>query len=106
MLPPTVYKLLFDSSPVPEYLFSPSDDPVILAVNDATLALFGCTRGSLVGKRVFEVFPSDPREGSATGQSAVRDSLARVLASGKPDELAMQRYPIPVVGADGEAAFE
>ena len=104
MLPPTVYKSLFDNSPVAEFLLSPSDDPVILAVNDTALAIVGRTRESLVGRRHFNAFPDGPGDGG--GEQNVRASLARVLATGKPDEIALQRYPIRVPGGGDQEVFE
>ncbi|PPJ40472.1 hypothetical protein, partial [Pseudoxanthomonas sp. KAs_5_3] len=41
-----------------------------------------------------------------TGETDLRRSLARVVATGQPDRLPAQRYPIPVVLPNGETGFE
>jgi hypothetical protein len=41
-----------------------------------------------------------------TGESDLRNSLARVVATGKPDTLPAQRYPIRVQLPNGEVIFE
>ncbi|NML47086.1 response regulator [Ramlibacter sp. G-1-2-2] len=106
MLPPFVFESVFDQSPVGEYLLSASDDPVILAVNDSFLHASGRTRESLLGQRLFTVFPGDPQDRGDTGVAALRASLARVIATGRSDALPVQRYPIRSQRPDGSEAFE
>ncbi|NUZ05570.1 hybrid sensor histidine kinase/response regulator [Piscinibacter koreensis] len=106
MLDASVYHLAFDQSPVGEYLLSASDDPVILAVNDAFLHAVGRSRDDLVGQRLFAAFPGNPDDAGDTGVAPLRESLRRVLATGAPDTLPLQRYPITVVQADGSRVFE
>lgn len=104
MLPSSVYQAVFHSSPVGEYLLSP--DAIILDVNDSFLQTACRTREELIGKQVFEVFPDNPDDTNDTGVAALRKSLARVVASGKPDTLAVQRYPILMTQPDGSRKYE
>jgi PAS domain S-box-containing protein len=106
MLSSNVYQSLFDRSPIPEYLTSPSADPIILAANDAFVTLVGRSRESLVGTRLFEAFPGDPDDPQQTALSSVRQSFERVIATGTSDQLQLQRYPILVPGPDGKEVFE
>jgi signal transduction histidine kinase/ActR/RegA family two-component response regulator len=102
----SVFQSLFDRSPVGECLLSPGDDPVILAVNDSFLRLSGRTRESLVGQPLFAAFPGNPDDTGDTGVAALRASLARTIASGQPDALPLQRYPIRVQQPGGGTLFE
>ena len=103
---PSVFQLLFDRSPVGECLLSASVDPVILAVNDTLLQASDRTRESLVGQRLFTAFPGNPEDAGDTGVAALRASLARAIATGRPDALPVQRYPIRVQQPDGATLFE
>ncbi|WP_167784742.1 hybrid sensor histidine kinase/response regulator [Ramlibacter rhizophilus] len=93
-------------SPIGEYLLSPSEDPVILAVNDCVLRSAGRSRESLVGQRLFAAFPGNPDDPGDTGVPALRSSLARVIATGLSDTLPLQRYPIRTTRPDGSEDFE
>jgi PAS domain S-box-containing protein len=104
MLPLSVFQSVFDSSPVGEYLLSP--DATILAVNEAFLKTAGRKREDLIGVNLFVAFPESPDDPQDTGVAALRKSLARVIATGKPDTLALQRYPIRVTAPDGSERYE
>ncbi len=105
-IPVSVYQSVFDSSPIGECLLSPVDDPVILAVNDSFLRASGRHRGDLVGQRLFSAFPGNPDDAGDSGVAALRASLARVIASRRPEALPLQRYPIRIVQPGGKEAFE
>jgi len=102
-LPGSVYESVFHSSSVGSYLLSPTADFRILAVNDAFLAAAGRAREDLVGQPLFVAFPESPQD--REGVVALRRSLSKVLASGQPDSLPLQRYPIPVRGEGGMETF-
>ena len=104
--PQSIYQALFDRSPIGEYLLSAEDDPVVLAVNDAFLRISGRSRGNLVGRRLFEVFPDNPEDPGDSGVAALRRSLATVIRTGHPDTMPLQRYPIRMTQGDGGEAFE
>ncbi|HVF18265.1 MAG TPA: PAS domain-containing protein, partial [Steroidobacteraceae bacterium] len=105
-LPPTVYESVYRCSPVAEYLISPTPDFFILSANDTFLAASGRTRDELLGRSVFVAFPAAPDDSQDTGVSALRRSLEKVAATGKPDTLAVQRYPIRVVAPTGDERYE
>ena len=48
----------------------------------------------VVGRGLFEVFPDPPSEPAATGVHNVRSSIGRVIASGLPDMIPVQRYAV------------
>ncbi|MEN3274928.1 MAG: hypothetical protein V7631_718 [Massilia sp.] len=105
MLDPALYQSIFAGSPIGTYILSPSDDPVILDVNDAFLRNVAHTREQLVGKRLFAALPEDPNDPMDTGVAALSSSLARVIATGQPHALPTQRYPIRTVAANGTEVF-
>lgn len=102
----SLFESVFLQSQVGEYLLSASDDPIILAVNDAFLKVVARKREELVAQRLFAAFPGNPDDPGDTGVTALRSSLQRVIATGKPDVLPLQRYPIRVRAADGTEVFE
>jgi signal transduction histidine kinase/CheY-like chemotaxis protein len=106
MLSPSVFEAAFNSSPIGKYLLSPTLDATILAVNDSFLRAASRRREDLVGVSLFVAFPSDPDDPAATNEAELRASFARVLASGQPDTLPVQRYPIPIRNDDGSITFE
>ncbi|MGZ5202834.1 MAG: hybrid sensor histidine kinase/response regulator [Telluria sp.] len=106
MRPTSLFEAVFNDSPIGNCLLSPTPEPLILAVNDAFLHSSGRRRDELVGTSVFDAFPGNPDDSADTGVSKLRQSLTRVLATGKPDTLPVQRYPIRVPLADGGEVFE
>lgn len=106
MLAATLFESVFNSSPVGNYLLSPTPDAIILAVNDTFLRASSRTREELVGVSLFAAFPSNPDDPLDTSEAELRRSFARVLETGQPDNLPVQRYPIPVTLPDGQVRFE
>lgn len=96
---------IFEAAPNP-YLLLRVDAPrfTIAAVNDAYLAATGTERPAIVGRGLFEVFPDNPHDDSATGVSDLRSSLDRVLRDGAADGMGVQKYDIP--RRDGSGSFE
>jgi PAS domain S-box-containing protein len=96
---------VFAAAPNP-YLLLRVDAPrfTIAAVNNAYLHATGTERAAIVGRGLFEVFPDNPHDGSATGVSDLRSSLERVLRDGAPDGMGVQKYDIPL--RDGSGRFE
>jgi signal transduction histidine kinase len=101
-----LFEAVFQHSPIGNYLLSPTHEATILAVNDAFLKASGRRREDLVGISLFEAFPANPDDPEDTGESDLRQSLARVAATGKVDTLPAQRYPIRVQLPNGEVTFE
>jgi signal transduction histidine kinase len=106
MLSTSLLEAVFKHSPIGNYLLSPTPEATILAVNDAFLQASGRRREDLVGISLFEAFPRNPDDPADTGESDLRNSLGRVLASGRPDTLPAQRYPIRVQLPDGGVVYE
>lgn len=97
------YQRLFDSAPSP-YLVLDAD-LVIVAVNEAYLAATATDRHALLGWPIFEAFPDNPDDPTADGVRNLRRSLETVLATGRPDTMALQRYDIPVDRDDAGGHF-
>ncbi|MEV1081845.1 ATP-binding protein [Streptomyces sp. NPDC050211] len=118
-MPPTGpdFQRLFDATLSPLLVLSP--DFTIVEVNRAYLAATR-TKREIVGRPIFEVFPDNPDDPSADGVAKLRRSLETVVATGRTDVMALQRYDIPtgdegvfaerywspvntpVIGADGQ----
>lgn len=101
------------------------DDLVIVAVSDAYLHATMTRRDDIVGRGVFEVFPDNPDDPTATGEGNLRASLQRVRQSLVADTMAVQKYDVrrpeaagggfevrywspvntPVLGPDGRLAW-
>ncbi len=86
------YEALFDATPTPYLLIT--RDLVIVGMNRARERVTGTRREDVVGRDIFEVFPDNPQDATATGVQNLRASLERVLASKKPDTMPMQRYDL------------
>jgi signal transduction histidine kinase len=106
MVPSPLYEANFNAFPIGNCLLSPTPELTILAVNDAFLE--GCSRRreDLIGRSLFHAFPSNPNDLHDTGEAALRNSIARVVATGQADKLALQRYPILIEQADGKVQYE
>ncbi|MGW8950300.1 PP2C family protein-serine/threonine phosphatase [Streptomyces sp. NPDC055709] len=113
------YEAVFRASPGPALLLTPG--LVIVDANQALLTLSRRGRDEFVGRSVFDVFPTNPADQEAPG-TRLRASVDRVLATGEPDSMALQRYdfampseavekrywsPVnaPVLGPDGQVVL-
>jgi PAS domain S-box-containing protein len=86
------FEAVFNAAPGSYLLLAP--DLTILAVDEAYLAATMTSREGIVGRPLFEAFPDDPADPGATGVRNLRASLERALATGRPDRMSIQRYPI------------
>ncbi|MCT9931719.1 PAS domain-containing sensor histidine kinase [Planotetraspora sp. A-T 1434] len=96
------YEAMFNAGPVPTLLLTP--DFTMVAANDAFLEVTQRTRAELIGHCVFTAFPDNPDtadDPEAQGIKVLRDSLERVLATGKRDTMALQRYDVEPPGMPG-----
>ena len=66
----------------------------IVAVSDAYLAATMTRREEILGRELFEVFPDNPDDPTASGVGNVRASLERVRQTRQPDAMATQQYDI------------
>ncbi|MER6444348.1 SpoIIE family protein phosphatase [Streptomyces venezuelae] len=116
------YHAVFHALPGAVALLTP--DLVYVDVNESFLEASGRTRGQIIGRYLFDVFPDNPTDPAATGMRNLRASLERVASTGEPDTMAVQRYDVehpdgsglwqerywspvnvPVLAADGTVAL-
>lgn len=117
------FRALFESVPGLYLVLKP--DLSIVAVSDAYLAATMTRREAILGRGIFDVFPDNPDDPTATGVKNLKASLERVLSQRAPDTMAIQKYDIrrpdaegggfeerhwspmnsPVFGAEGELAY-
>src|SRR6202158_1133393 len=120
---PPDFQALFQSAPGLYLVLAP--DLAILAVTDAYLHATMTKREDILGRGVFDVFPDNPNDPSATGVRNLRISLQRVLQDKTSDAMAVQKYDIrkpesegggfeerywspvnsPVLGPDGKVLY-
>lgn len=93
--PPVDFQRVFESLPAPVLLLE-ADAPrfTIAWANDAYLRATLTDRPGIVGRGLFEVFPDNPADPHARGVHNLRASLARVVATGAPDVMAIQKYDV------------
>ncbi|MEV1027032.1 PAS domain-containing protein [Streptomyces sp. NPDC050264] len=84
---------LFEVTTAPYVVLDPSFR--IQGVNPAYLSATGRTRGELLGAFIFDAFPDDPRDPTATGVRNLTDPLEQVLRSVTAHDMGVQRYDIP-----------
>ncbi|MEU6282781.1 SpoIIE family protein phosphatase [Streptomyces sp. NPDC047028] len=99
MAPHVDHAALFAATPSPYLVLGP--DLVIVDVNRAYLEATARTREDLVGRHVFQAFPDNPGDPDADGVRNLSASLHRVLTTGRPDTMALQKYDIPVMSRPG-----
>jgi PAS domain S-box-containing protein len=117
------FQTLFQSLPGLYLILAP--DLNIVAVSDAYLRATMTKREEILGRGIFDVFPDNPDDPTATGVRNLRASLQRVLQNKVSDTMAVQKYDIrkpdsegggfeerywspvnsPVLGPDNEVAY-
>lgn len=90
---PMDFARVFQQAPSRMLVVSPGVPFIIDAVNDAYLEVT-FTRRDIVGRPLFEVFPDNPREPSATGMRELTASLERALADRTSDVMPVLKYDI------------
>jgi len=100
-------------------------DLTIVEVSDTYARATLIRRDEVIGKGMFEVFPDNPDDPAADGVRNLHASLRRVLKSGAPDTMAVQKYDVrkppqegggfeerywsvinsPVLGSDGRICY-
>jgi signal transduction histidine kinase/DNA-binding response OmpR family regulator len=93
------FQLLFESAPG-LYLVLTSQLNIV-AVSDAYLRATMTKREQILGRGIFEVFPDNPDDPSATGMGNLRTSLERVLQDKTPNTMAVQKYDIRKPESEG-----
>jgi PAS domain S-box-containing protein len=93
------FSALFDATPSPYLVLA--QDLSIVSVNQAYLQATKTVREDILGRNIFEVFPDNPDDPSASGVAKLQASLRRVLRNKRADTMAIQKYDIPVAGSQG-----
>lgn len=91
-VPTPDFRALFESAPGLYLVLAP--DLTIVAASDAYLRATITQREEILGRGMFEVFPDNPDDSTATGVSNLRSSLERVLQNRVSDVMAVQKYDI------------
>ena len=91
-VPAPDFRSLFESAPGLYLVLTP--ELRIAAASDAYLQATMTRREEILGRHLFEVFPDNPEDTEASGTRNLRASLQRVLATKKPDAMAVQKYDI------------
>jgi PAS domain S-box-containing protein len=116
------YQKIFESAPALFLVLGADKGFPILDASDAYLRATYTERDAIIGRPLFEVFPDNPDDPTATGIRNLHSSLKRVLIDGRPDAMAVQRYDVrrpgggfverywsplnaPVTGPDGEMLY-
>jgi signal transduction histidine kinase len=86
------FRILFESVPGLYLVLTP--DLHIVAASDAYLQASMTKREEIVGRNLFDVFPDNPDDPTATGTINLGASLDRVLQSRTADTMAVQKYDI------------
>ena len=84
---------VFNVQPGANLLLSP--EWVIVGASDDYLAATLTDRATIVGQHIFAAFPENPQAPEANAEANVRASLAQVLATRQPHEMAPQHYDVP-----------
>src|SRR2546425_11446398 len=98
-LPTSDFQALFESEPGLYLVLTPA--LTIVAVSDAYLKATMTKREEILGHGVFEVFPDNPDDPTATGGRNLKASLDRVLTNRVPDTMAVQKDDIRRPGSEG-----
>jgi signal transduction histidine kinase len=99
------YRAVFEALAAPLLVMTP--DLVVVAANDSYLKVTGRSRADLLGRPFFAVFPGNPdtpHDPDGQGAGRLRASLERVIATGEPDTVPLQRYDIEA--SDRPGVFE
>ncbi|WNZ13899.1 SpoIIE family protein phosphatase [Streptomyces sp. 11x1] len=94
------YAAVFQALPGMVALLTP--ELVYADANEEFLRMSGRTREQVVNRYLFDVFPDNPRDPSASGMRNLAASLNRVVETGERDSMALQRYDVESVERPGE----
>lgn len=98
-VPAPDFRRLFESVPGAYLVLNPTF--AIVAVTEAYLAATMTRREAILGRSIFDVFPDNPADPSATGVATLRRSLQHVLDERSADTMAVQKYDIRRPDSEG-----
>jgi signal transduction histidine kinase len=93
------YEKIFESVPGLYLVLDPKLN--IVAVSNNYLKATLTQKDDIMGRFIFDVFPDNPDDPTATGTENLNASLQRVLKNKTPDKMAIQKYDIPVPESEG-----
>jgi diguanylate cyclase (GGDEF)-like protein/PAS domain S-box-containing protein len=96
------FHVLLEATPHPYLILWPDEQFTIVAVNDRYLRVTGTKREDILGRGLFDVFPDNPADVSASGAGDLHASLQRVVHEGVEDVMGIQKYDIPPYGRDAK----
>lgn len=105
-LPKPNFREIFESVPGLFLVLLPDSTFTIVAASDEYLAATLTKREEILGRGVFDVFPDNPAEATATGVENLQASLERVLRNRAPDNMAIQKYDIRLPASEGGGFVE
>ncbi len=94
----------FEASPNPYVLLTP--DLRIAEINQAYMDVTGAKRSDVLGRPLFAAFDSGPGSDAPENVRQVRASLEKARDTRQRDHLAVVRFSMPRVLADGTEGFE
>lgn len=86
------FQKIFEATPGLYLVLQP--DLTIIAVNDAYAKATLTQRVRILGKGLFDIFPDNPDDATATGVSNLRASLLTALREKRPHAMDIQQYDI------------
>lgn len=93
------FEVIFDGLPRPTLVIEPPDF-VMIAANEARYRVTNTDEKSVIGQKLFDVFPDNPEDPESTGAENLLASLTRVIETGRTDVMPVQKYDIH--GPDGQ----
>jgi serine phosphatase RsbU (regulator of sigma subunit) len=93
---PVDHAALFDAAPTPYVVVD--RELVIVEANRAYCEIVGRRREDIVGRSMFEAFPTNPADPTGDGVENLRASMQRARDTGRPDTMAVQKYDIEIAG--------
>jgi PAS domain S-box-containing protein len=104
MMKPSDYQAIFSQSPYPYLVLS--TDLTIVGASNAYLRSVGRALDDIVGRPLFEAFPTNPDDPDTTNADEVRRSIRSAIETGQPDTTAFLRYAVAVKTGTGMVRFE
>src|ERR1700740_2686975 len=99
LVPPPDFRTLFECGPGLYLVLT--EALAIVGVSEAYLRATMTKREEILGRDLFDVFPDNPADLTATGVGNLRSSLNRVKENRMADEMAVQKYDIRRPASEG-----
>lgn len=90
-----IFENVYQALPVPVLIAEANaPDFTIVDVNEAFCKATLRKKESLIGRNIFEAFPDNPDDGTATGVAVLKANMCRAVDTGQAQELTDQKYEI------------